>query len=64
METQVAAAIKLMHSTHAGERMVMKALSRLAWLRKEEIPVSDAEEALCILIENGWTWHEICSINA
>jgi hypothetical protein len=61
---EVGKAIAVMHQTFAGERMVLKALEREAWKRKEPIPVSDAEEALCILLESGWTWQQICFINS
>lgn len=64
LTAKVANAIRRMHSTYHGERMVMKAHGRLEWVLKRPIPVVDAEEALCILIEQGWTWEEITFINS
>lgn len=57
-------AIEYMRTVFAGEAMVMEALSREAAMTKRAIPVVDAEEALCILIERGWTWAQIARVNS
>lgn len=61
---RVSQAIKTMHEAYMGESMVMLALEREAWLGGRPIPVVDVEEAVCILVECGWTWAMIARVNS
>lgn len=49
-------------SAYKGDAMVIKAACRAAKCGPESI--SDIEEAVALLIENGWTWSDVLNANS